>query len=115
MSSSKSSSSAYDQRVVGGDESVNLSANLSGTGNTINVTDRGAVADSLALARSGIEAVERSANASTAAAQGMFSGVLNQQREAIAAVKDAASKDTTTLVVAGLAVVGLAAVTIMRK
>jgi hypothetical protein len=115
MSSSKSSSQAYDQRVVGGDDSVNLSANVSGTGNSIEVTDRGAVQDSMALARAGIEAVERSAGASTAAAQGMFSGVLDQQREAIAAVKDAASKDTTTLVIAGLAVVGLAAATMLRK
>lgn len=105
-----------DARVVGGDNSQNMSIRA---GNDVIVTDRGAVAGSLALATQGIEAIERTARASVAESGDMLAGVLksteNTQAAFTSALQKIETKDTTTLIYVGMAVVGLAAAAYFGK
>lgn len=116
-SSSAQTTSNTDARVVGGDSSQNISAAL-GDGASFTVTDHGAVSDSLALARAGIESVENVASVSIGQAGDMLSGVLQatgqQQAAFTSALKEIETKDTRTLIYAGMAVIGLAAVAMLK-
>lgn len=114
-SSSTQQTSNTDARVVGGDTSTNVSAAISGTGNTLQLTDRGAVHDSMSLAKAGIESQERVVSTVIDNNASMLAGVLDQQRAFADTVKGVATKDTSTIILAGLAVVGLAAATMLRK
>lgn len=128
MSSSKRNTSTTnnteitDSRVVGGDGSVNLSANDSNV--SFVATDHGAVSGGLNLGSQAITAATRMAADTNATTGNMFAGALDfagaSQGSAIAAVSDANERlalayqsgqagDQTQLKYAGFAVVGLAA------
>ena len=106
-----------DARVVGGNDSTNLSANNS----TVSViaTDHGAVQAGMQLGTQAIDAVT-TANATDAAATAdMFKGALatvQQSSNLVAqAYQQGGAGDQTTLKYAGFIVVGLAAVMMFRK
>ena len=105
-----------DARVVGGDNSQNSSIKAGGD---VIMTDRGAVSDSLALARRGVEAVENTAKLSVGTTADMLAGVLksteSQQGAFTSALQKIETKDTTTLIYAGMAVIGLAAAAFFGK
>lgn len=105
-----------DARVVGGDNSTNASVKAGGD---VIITDRGAVADSLGLARRGIEAVESTAKLSIGNSADMLAGILQsteaQQGAFTSALQKVETKDTTTLIYAGMAVIGLAAAAYFGK
>jgi hypothetical protein len=112
-SSTSSKTDIRDMRVVGGDNSTNLSANL-GEKSTMNVqvTDHGAVSGGLALGTQAIDAAARSAEATAATGASMFEG-------AVAAVEKAYQSgqagDQVQLKYAGFVVVGLAAVLLLPR
>jgi len=114
-SSSAQTTSNTDARVVGGDTSTNVSAAFGGSGNTLEITDRGAVSDSMALAKAGIESQERVVSTVIDNNANMLAGVLDQQRTFADTVKSTANKDTNTIIFAGLAVVGVAAAMMLRR
>lgn len=116
FSSSKSATSSSteisDMRVVGGDNSVNLSAK----GSTVSVvaTDQGAVAGGLALGSEAIDAVTKTAANTVAGSAAMFEGALgavSAANESLAqAYQNGNAGEQTQLKYAGFIVVGLAVV-----
>lgn len=121
--SSSTTNNNLDARVVGGDSSVNQSLHLgvSGRQNTVHMstTDHGAVAGSLALALRGVEGAQQLAREATAAQGGLFDGALKmageQQQQTLDVIEKIKTSDVRTLVITGLAVVGLAAAMYFRK
>jgi len=115
-SKSSQSSSNTDARISGGDGSINLSAS---SNNRIRVTDHGAVAGALELAKAGVEQANANAREATAAQGSILEGSLKmageQQQAFTQAVENLKGSDVRVLVVAGLAVVGVTAATILRK
>lgn len=122
-SSTASTTNIFDKRVVGGDGSTNLSADVSGT-LVMNQTDHGAVSGGVALGTQAIDAATKAAAGTQASAQSMFKDALatvkTTQESAIGAVNQANERltdayqqgqagDQTTLKYAGFIVVGLAA------
>lgn len=109
-----------DQRVVGGDGSVNTSSKvqITGSGNDLMLTDYGAISGGLKLAVAGIEAVQSTARESIAANGSLLDGVLRnagqQQQAVIDTVSNIKTSDVRVLVIAGLAVVGLGAVVLFK-
>lgn len=123
-SSSKQETKNTDARVVGGDGSTNFSAGAGiGSGSNsrtqITLTDQGAVKDSLALARAGVEAAHTTAREAQAASGGLLTGALKMAGEQSAQFADALEKtknnDTRALVIVGVAVVGLAATQLFKR
>lgn len=104
-----------DQRVVGGDSSVNSSTKLeiSGSSNDITLTDQGAIGAGLQLALKGLEVGQSTARESIASNGALLDGVLKNAGAEQAAVIDTISNiktsDVRVLIVAGLAVVGIGA------
>ena len=132
--SSKSSASTTsttenrDMRVVGGNDSTNISANDSTL--TVLTTDHGAVSAGMTLGTQAIDASTKTTAAALDAGQNMFQGALNSaadaNQSAIGAVNSANERlalayqsgqagDQTSLKYAGFIVVGLAAVMIFKK
>jgi len=118
-SSSSQETKNIDGRVVGGDNSQNISvAGNSGT-TSVEITDRGAVHDSLQLAMRGVE----QANAITTATINQNAGLLDnalhtvstQQQQFTSALENLKGNDVRTLVIVGVSVVGLAAVMLFKK
>lgn len=114
-SKSQTSTENNDQRVVGGDSSVNTSTKLdiSGSGNNLQLSDQGAISAGLQLALKGIEAGQSTARESIAANGALLDGVLKNAGAEQAAVIDTISNiktsDVRVLIVTGLAVVGIGA------
>jgi hypothetical protein len=115
--SSKSTNSqtttSIDGRVVGGDQSTNLSLN----GNTgpvqITTTDAGAIHDSLALALAGVEGANATAAAATS---GALTAVQQGQAQFTSAIEQIKTGDKTTkVVVVGAVVAAVAFAYFMRK
>jgi hypothetical protein len=106
-----------DMRVVGGDDSVNLSAQNS----TVSViaTDHGAVSAGLDLSSKAIDASTKTASASLEAGTNMFEGALSAVSSAndklALAYQSGQAPEQTMLKYAGFAVVGLAAVMLFKK
>lgn len=117
MSSSKRTTSTTnlneitDSRVVGGDGSVNLSANDSTV--ALTMTDYGAVAGGLDLGSQAITAATQMAANTNAAGGDMFAGALeavsNANDKLATAYQSGQAGEQTQLKYAGFAVVGLAA------
>jgi hypothetical protein len=118
-SKSSNATSNIDARVVGGEGSINQSQTVTGSGNTISTTDHGAVSGSLALALKGVEQAGELARETQAATGSLLSGALEmvgeQQQQHSQALENIKGNDVRTLVIAGLAVVGIAAATLLRK
>lgn len=131
-SSTESKTETNDMRVVGADGSVNTSTKIDvgGSNNKISLTDHGAVAGSLALAGdtvheafaltlSGIDKANATTAQTVAANGSLLTGALkmagDQQAQTIDTIKDLKSADVRVLAMVGIAVVGLAAVTLMKK
>lgn len=118
FSSSKTASTTNitDQRVVGGDDSVNVS-----TRGNVNVTatDHGAVQAGMALGTQAIDAAAKSAAGTLATGASMFDGALTAVSKANEKLADAYQQgqagDQTTLKIAGFVVVGLAAALLLPR
>ncbi|HWH83463.1 MAG TPA: hypothetical protein VNU71_14625 [Burkholderiaceae bacterium] len=121
-----------DMRVVGAEGSINTSTkiDIAGSGNTLMTTDHGAVAGSLqlagdtvhdafALTLAGIDKANAITSQTVAANGTLLTGALkmsaDQQEQTIDTIKDLKSADVRTLAMVGIAVVGLAAVTLFKK
>ena len=119
-SSTASETKNYDKRVVGGDGSINLSADVGGSG-TLSViqTDQGAVSAGLALGSKAIDAATKAAAGTQASAQNMFEGALQSVGDAnerlALAYQSGQAGDQTQLKYAGFAVVGLAALAFLAR
>lgn len=117
-SSSTQETKNFDQRVVGGQDSQNLSINAGGDA-VISMMDHGAVSASMDLAKRGIEAVQQTSLATVNTNADILAGVLKhtgaQQSAFTDTLKSLETKDTTVLVIAGLTVVGLAAATLLKN
>lgn len=104
-----------DMRVVGGDQSVNVSANDS----TVTLTDHGAVKAGLDLGSKALDTVSDTTRAAMNSSGDMFQGALDavqasNERLALA-YQSGQAGDQTTLKYAGFIVVGLAAVMLFAK
>jgi hypothetical protein len=123
-SSTASTTNIYDKRVVGGDGSTNVSADVSGGSLTVVQTDQGAVSGGLALGGQAVDAATKLATNTQAQSGSMFKEALGFARansaDALSAVSDSNERlalayqsgqagDQTQLKYAGFAVVGLAA------
>lgn len=108
-----------DARVVGGDASTNQSVNDNAGPVNITTTDHGAVDGSLRLALAGIEGANGLASQTVAAQGGLLTGALKmagEQNTAFSsALENVKTSDVRVLVIAGLAVVGLASVKLLKK
>ena len=115
--STSSTTNNTDARVVGGNDSTNLSANNS----TVSViaTDHSAVQAGLQLGSQAIDAVTKTTAVQADSAANMFQGALtavNKANENLAlAYQSGQAGDQTTLKYAGFIVVGLAAVALLGK
>lgn len=130
-SNSTQSTSNIDGRVVGGDQSSNLSVNGNGGPVNITTTDAGAVQgaltlgasavhDSLNLALQGIEGANQNAQAATASNASVLSGALSAisdgQQQFTSAIEQIKTGDKTTgMVVAGFVVVAVVIAAIVLK
>jgi hypothetical protein len=112
---------SVDASVVGADGSVNSSSylKLDGSNNTINYTDAGAVAGGLKLAMAGVEGANAVALTAQQQTSDLMAGIFKQNAAQASnltdAVVDLKTSDVRTLVIAGLAVVGLVAVQLFKK
>lgn len=110
-----------DASVVGAEGSINTSSRLSvdGNNNIVTTTDYGAVSQSLALAKAGIEGAQKLASQSQGDANDLLAGVFSENAKntdnLTQAVVDLKTSDVRTLVIAGMAVVGLVAIQLFRK
>lgn len=118
-SSSTTKNQSNDNRVVGGDASLNQSTTISGDGNSLVMTDAGAVHDSLALALAGVTQANNTTQAVVASNGNLLTDALGTQASQQAAFTSAIEKiktsDVRILVMVGLAVVGLAFVRSRQK
>lgn len=118
-SSSKNTTNNTDARVVGGDDSLNTSLHVSGTRNLVTTTDHGAVSGSLTLALRGVEGAQSLAREAQAAQGSLLEGALKmsgaQNEHFASTIEKIKTSDVRTLVIAGLAVVGLAAAMYFRR
>lgn len=108
-----------DARVVGAEGSTNASIVGNSGAVSIVTTDHGAVHESLQLALSGIEGAQHTTDTTIASAGDLLEGALRntgQQAQAfVDTIKDIKTSDVRVLVIAGLAVVGLGAVMLVKK
>lgn len=111
-SASTTKNTSNDARVVGGDASTNTSTVVSGDGNTLNLSDYGAVSGSLKLAMAGVQQANDNAKASVQMSTGLVSDALGmqskQQAAFTSALENVKTSDVRILIFAALAVVGLA-------
>ncbi|HWP19773.1 MAG TPA: hypothetical protein VNO84_11640 [Burkholderiaceae bacterium] len=124
-SESSSSTKNTDARVVGGDNSSNASTVLDVSGRnasaTVNIssTDHGAVAGALHVVKAGIDQAYQLNREAQAATGGLMTGALRmvgeQQQQFTQALENIKTNDVRVLVGVGVAVVGLAAVTLFKK
>ena len=118
-SESSSTTKNQDQRVVGGDSSVNQSISLDGSNNRLTVTDHGAVSGALSLALRGVEESATLAKETQAATGNILDGALRmvgeQQAGFVNTVETIKTADQKVLVGVGLAVVGLVAVSVFKR
>lgn len=118
-SSSTQNTTNIDGRVVGGDDSSNISAaNNSGT-LTINSLDGGAVNASLALALKGLEGAQAITAQTIDQNASMLSGVVASTKEGqqqfAEALENVKTADTRMLAFGALAVVGLVVLKVWGK
>lgn len=111
-SKNKSSSNPTDQQIGASDEAV--AVGVVGTGNSVTLTDAGAVKGALDLATRGIEGAYSLAGAAQASNGGLLDGALKmateQNKQFASAIENVKTADVRSLIFVGLAVVGLAAV-----
>lgn len=110
-----------DMRVVGGDNSTNTSTSFGDVRAraTVTLTDHGAVRAGLDLGTKALDANAAAVSTSLAAAGDMFTGALDtvkdsNQRLALA-YQSGQTGEQTMLKYAGFIVVGLAAVTLLKR
>lgn len=109
-SATTTSTEVSDQRVVGGDDSINVSSRGSVS---VVTTDAGAVAGGIALGSKAIDAAVKSAEATSASSSQLFEGALGAVSDAnerlALAYQSGNAGEQTMLKYAGFVVVGLAA------
>lgn len=109
-SSSSSTTNNTDMRVVGGNDSINLSAQNSDV--TVTTTDRGAVQAGMQIAS---QALTTTADSSASMFNGALGAVKQANENLALAYQSGQAGDQTSLKYAGFIVVGLAAVMIFKK
>jgi len=125
-SSSTTNTQSTDSRITGGNDSQNLSVGGNSNNVTFTSTDHGAVSESLRLAMKGIDNTSSLATevigmsrAAQSSASSVLSGALNnvsaQNDKLTSAIENVKTSDVRTLIFAGLAVIGLAAVMFVGK
>lgn len=118
-SSSSSSTSSQDESFVAGNNSTNAVVNLDGSNNSVTTTDFGAVSGGLKLALAGVEGANQLASQAQTQTSDLMSGIFKQNAAQAAnltqAVVDLKTSDVRTLVIAGIAVVGLVAVQLFKR
>lgn len=120
FNSSKSSSNPTtnnaDGRVVGGNESVNTSTVIQGSNNV--VSDHGAISAAVDLAKAGVEGANKTSAALVASSENVYEGALQmvgaQQAAFTSTLENIKTSDVRTLVIAGMAVVGLVGVMLVK-
>lgn len=117
-SASSTTNNNTDARVVGGNDSVNLSVHNSDNLQVI-ATDHGAVAAGMQLGTQAIDAARNNSAAAINAGSDMFAksvAAVNQSSDKLAlAYQSGQAGDQTSLKYVGFIVVGLAAVSIFGK
>lgn len=111
--SNSQTSTNVDGRIVGGDQSSNLSLNNNKGPVSVTLTDAGAVHDSLQLAMAGVEGATSIAQGAIASNKSLLSDALgtvgSSQAQFTSAIEQIKTGDKTTRnVVIGFAVVGVA-------
>jgi hypothetical protein len=110
-STSEQTTNNTDARIVGGENSTNASVNNS-SGNTITITDSGAVAGALDLARTSLTTSQTVASAAMGTTEKTFEGALDAVSDAYETAK---AGDQKIVAIAGMAVVGLAAAALLLR
>lgn len=118
-SSSSQTTNNTDARVVGGENSQNASVVGNSGPVSITSTDHGAVAGSLQLALKGVEGAQATARETIAATGGLLDGALRmvgeQQQQHSQALENIKGSDVRTLVIAGMAVVGVVGLGLLQR
>lgn len=118
-SKSANETTNLDGRVAGGNQSSNSSTIVSGDGNTLTLTDAGAVSGSLQLAMAGITQANENVAATIGAQRALLKDALGTQAEQQSAFTSAIEKiktaDVRVLIIVGLVVVGLAGAVFLSK
>ncbi|WP_431257211.1 hypothetical protein ACQ86G_21500 [Roseateles chitinivorans] len=121
QSQQQNSSETTDMSVVGAEGSINSSIKqtVSGSNNVITTTDHGAVSGALALAMRGVEGWQKTAQDAISGSNDLMAGIFDDNAKQAAnltqAVVDLKTSDVRTLVIAGMAVIGLVGVTLLRN
>lgn len=120
-SSSTSETNSKDASFVAGNNSTNNVSHLDvkGSGNTVTATDHGAVSGGLALAMKGIEGAQQLAQQAQGQTGDLMAGIFKEHASQSAnltqAVVDLKTSDTRTLVIAGMAMVGIVAFQFLKS
>lgn len=118
-SSSRQDTSSIDARVVGAEGSTNLSVAGNSGPVSVTTTDHGAVQGSLQLALAGVEGAQRLASQAQESQGSILSGALRmageQQQQFTNALENVKTSDVRVLIIAGLAVVGLAGAMLLKR
>ncbi len=118
-SSSSQLTTNVDARVVGGEQSINTSLNVTGSNNAITTTDHGAIQGALSLALAGVEDANQTASQVVASQGHILDGVLklvgDQSSQHAANLAKLKSGDSRLIVIAGFAVAGAALLALIKK
>lgn len=113
-SKSDSQSQQTDLGVSGGADSLVAPTLITGSGNTITMSDAGAVGGALKLALQGIEGAQGLASQAQASVGGLLTGALgsaaDQNKQFATALENVKTADVRVLIIAALAGVALVAV-----
>jgi len=119
-SSSSQTTSSIDGRVVGGNDSTNVS--LSGNTGPVEVTttDDGAVNNALQLALAGVEGANQTSQMALSSSGDLMNGALQavsaQQAQFTSAIEQIKTGDKSLeILIGGVAVIAIAAVLIFKK
>lgn len=116
-SASQNITTNADGRVVGGNNSSNISTVVTGSNNTL--TDQGAVQGGLRLALAGIESATGLARQAQESQGGILTGALRmageQQEKFTTALENIKTSDVRVLIIAGIAAVVIVGAMALRR
>jgi adenine deaminase len=121
QSSQTNKTDSTDMSVVGGADSTNTSQKIQidGSGNTVSLTDGGAVSGALKLALAGVESVTHVAQDTVAQQSHLLDGALEtlstQSTQHAADLARIKTGDTQTIVLAGAAVLAIGLYALIKK
>lgn len=117
-SSTSNPTTKNSSNQVGASEN-GLAVGVTGDGNTISMTDQGAIKGALDLALKGVEGAYNFANQAQASQGALVSGALqsaaDQQSKFTSTLENIKTSDVRVLIIAGLGVLGLAVAMLAKK